>query len=839
MANKSVGENYTTPDLIAKVTGRSKYAEDFRVDGMLFCKILSSPMPHARVTRLDTSAALAMPGVKAILTADDMPGAATGATLGENVQATPQAERGLTNEPLYEGEPILAVAAVDEFTAAEAIEKIEIEFEPLPFVVDPLESLRPNGPNARMQGNVWVRPPLTPPPAPAAAPGAPAAPPAPPPAPKIEVWKWTEDDFDKAGPGQMPIGKFADTFVVGDVEEGLKKADLVLDETFMTQSTGHQPLETRSAMAYWQNGKLYVHVSTQSTVQSIASVARWVGIPPDQIVLISEYTGGGFGSKIPSSIFTAIPALLSKKANAPVMMRITREEEHFIGRARPGILARVKVGFRKDGRITALDLYAIMDNGPYDAQGDSNTAAAIVSLSYQPETMRFNGLAVLTNTPPKVSQRSPGGMQGNGILEPIISKAAKQLGLDQVDVRKINAAVGKAPFGAPLANGRQNYVTSSFVREALDKGRELFKWDEKKALYSGKRQGTKARGIGVAISPFAAGSIGFDGLFVIKPDGRITFQTGIGNHGTHSVFDVHRVAADMLDVPWEQCDVVFGDTSKNLPWTCISAGSQTAHAMTRAAHAAAKDAIQKLQEIAAQSLGGTPASYRVAGGRVSGAGGSMTFAQAAQKAIALGGKYDGHELPADINAMTKASATALAGQGLMAVAKDAYPRDGQSRSTIVGFALVEVDTETGTVKVLDFTSVGDVGTVLNPRSLKGQVFGGVMLGMGHALSQRWAYDQQYGKALARRFHHNRPPTILDIPASFTSEAVNIADPETPTGVRGVGEPPVGAGYAAVMNAIADAVGDDIFRRSPVTADIILTSLENGGHWVHDSIRAHV
>ena len=114
-----------------------------------------------------------------------------------------------------------------------------------------------------------------------------------------------------------------------------------------------------------------------------------------------------------------------------------------------------------------------------------------------------------------------------------------------------------------------------------------------------------------------------------------------------------------------------------------------------------------------------------------------------------------------------------------------------------------------------------------------------MLGLGHALTQRWAYDQQYGKALARRFHHNKPPTILDIPGNFIADAVNIADPETPTGVRGVGEPPVGAGYAAVMNAIADAVGDEIFRRSPATPDIILTSLENGGHWVHDSIRAHV
>ena len=173
--NKLIGQNYTTPDLVAKVTGKAKYAEDFRAEGMIFAKLLLSPLPHARVTRLDVSAALATPGVKAILTADDMPGAAVGATLGENVQATAQAERGLTNEPLYQGEPILAIAAVDELTAAEAIEKIDIEFEPLPFVVDPIESLRPNGPNARAQGNVWVRPPLTPPPPPAAGAAPPAA----------------------------------------------------------------------------------------------------------------------------------------------------------------------------------------------------------------------------------------------------------------------------------------------------------------------------------------------------------------------------------------------------------------------------------------------------------------------------------------------------------------------------------------------------------------------------------------------------------------------------------------------------------------------------------------
>jgi CO/xanthine dehydrogenase Mo-binding subunit len=294
----------------------------------------------------------------------------------------------------------------------------------------------------------------------------------------------------------------------------------------------------------------------------------------------------------------------------------------------------------------------------------------------------------------------------------------------------------------------------------------------------------------------------------------------------------------MLGIPWEQCDVVFGNTSKNLPWTCVSAGSQTTHAMTRAAHAAATDGIKKLQEIAAKAHGGNPDAYKVAGGRVSGPGGSMTFAQAAQKAIELGGKYDGHEANDDLNAFTKTSVKNLAGQGLVAAAKDAYPRDGQSQSFVVGFAEVEVDTETGHFEIVEYNAIGDVGVVMNPRGLKGQLFGGSMLGIGHAKTQRWAYDQHYGVALARRFYQNKPPTILDMPQKFIGDAVDIADPETPVGARGVGEPPVGAAYGAVMNAIADALGDEAFRKSPVSPDILLNALENGGKRTHDALTAH-
>jgi CO/xanthine dehydrogenase Mo-binding subunit len=212
---------------------------------------------------------------------------------------------------------------------------------------------------------------------------------------------------------------------------------------------------------------------------------------------------------------------------------------------------------------------------------------------------------------------------------------------------------------------------------------------------------------------------------------------------------------------------------------------------------------------------------------VFGGGRSMTLAQAAQKAIELGGKYDGHEPPESVNNYTKTSIKGLAGQGLVAAARDTYPRDGQSRSFVVGFAEVEVDVETGHFAILDFAAVADVGTVMNPRSLQGQTFGGLMLGIGHAIGQKWVYDQHYGVPLAKRFHYNKPPSILDAPANFLFAAVNLPDPETPVGARGIGEPPVGAGCAAVLNAIAAAVGDDVFRRMPVTADMILMALEAG------------
>lgn len=859
MEFKLLGHNYVTPDLVAKVTGKARYAEDWKAEGMVFIKLMPSPRPHARIRNIDASAALAMPGVHGILTAKDLPapppppggpppaaaparpagapaaggaapaagGAAPAAAAPAAAPAPPPAppmppEFALTDEPVYEGEPILAVAADSEELASEAIERIVVDFEPLPFAIDPLESLRPGSPNGRVEGNVFV-------------------------GPSMKTIKWTPEQMAKVDAGEFPRdAEAAETALFGDIEAGFKEADLIVERDMHQQTTSHQPLESRSAMAYWQNGKCYLHVSTQSLARTVASVAGWVGIKPDELVLISEYTGGGFGSKIPGAQSMAIPALMSKKLNGrPVMMRISRAEETYIGRVRPGYQGYIKMGFKKDGRVTAIDTFIVEASGPYRRQGDHSTTANLGSLLFQAPNMRFRGLSVATNTPPGVSQRAPGGLQASVWFEPLVHEAAKKLGIDQVAIRKLNAPEGQAQFGLVPPNtppGRpRNKVTSCFVKECLDRGAEMFGWEARKAN-RGKRTGSKVRGVGVGTGAYTAGSIGVDGLCILRPDGKLEIHQGIGNLGTHSTFDTARVIAEVSGFPWEHCEVVWGNTSKGLPWSSIQAGSQTTYAHTRANYATGQDFKRKLTEVAAKTRGGSPENYDTNAQGVIRKGGGvvLTWAQAAEAAIKLGGIYDGTETPKEINAMTKAAAAAHKGRGLMGVARDNLPRDGQTYGFMAAFAEVEVDVETGVWTIVDFTGVADVGTVIHPHSLGGQINGGSIQGIGHVRSQKLVYDPHYGAGLATRMHHNKPPTMLDVPINAQWDAVGLPDPTNPVGAKGIGEPSTVAAAGAVLCALCDAVGDDIIRRTPVQPEQIASALANNRKaMMHNPLQAFI
>jgi CO/xanthine dehydrogenase Mo-binding subunit len=783
MAYTLLGQDFTPPDLRAKVTGRAKYAEDFRAEGMLFCRLLTSTMPHARV-KIDATEALAMEGVVAVLRAEDVPA------------ATAPAEPILTDEPLFVGDRILAVAARSEALAQEAIDRIKVEYEPLPYVIDPLASLFPAGPDARTDGNVITgQGPST----------------------KLTSIKWTAGDFAAAGDA-LPMGAAGDEWSYGDVDAGFAAAKYVLDESFVTAALSHHCLEPRSCMSYWQGDKCFVYGSTQSQTAVMPNLARLAGVEPDKLVYIAEYCGGGFGSKINPYPVMGVPIYMAKKVNAPVMLRVSRAEEALFGSSRPAFQGRIKMGFRADGRITAVDLAIVQQNGPYSGGGDLGAAAGAVTLLYQPPAMRYRGIRVSTNTTPTGAQRGPGQNQIAAAVEPLLDKAAKALGLDRVALRRINAADNSAKY-----DSAQGPVTSAYQREALERGAAAFNWEARRAR-SGQARGSKVTGIGVGQAFHAAGRGGLDGIIRLTPDGKLHIHCGVGNLGTFSYAATSRVAAEVLRVSWDNCIIVRGDSRLGLPFSSPQSGSNTSFTMTRATYAGAMDALAKLKELAATTLGGAADDYDIGDETVfakTDRSKTRTYAAAAQRAVELGGRFSGQELPADVDAVTKSGVAAIAGTGLIGVAKDNVALTGMVPAIAVGFVEIELDKETGKIDIVDYLGVADCGTVLHPMGLNAQIRSGAVMGFGMGLSERHIYDPQNGLPANVGLYQAKPPSYLDVPSGMQTLAVDIQDPQNPVGSKGIGEPVQGCATAAVRAAISDALGGHYFNRTPVLPDMIV------------------
>jgi CO/xanthine dehydrogenase Mo-binding subunit len=784
MAYSLLGKNFTPPDVEAKVTGRAKFAEDFRVEGMVFCRLFLSPVPHGLVRNIDASEALAMEGVLGVLTADEVP----------SHPANPI----LSNEPKYIGEPILAVAAVDETTAMDALEKIQVEIEPLPFTLDPLESLYPGGPNARSDGNSGTR-------------GTPT-----------ETIKWTARDFAAAPEGVLPMGEKAfEEWSYGDLEAGFRDAALVLDETFVTAANSHHSMEPRSNMAYWENGRCHVFGSAQSQSFILPGLARFMDEPVENLRYVGEYCGGGFGSKGNPYPLMAIPPLMSKKINRPVMMRISRTEEYYLGIARGGFQGRARLGFREDGRIAAADIYLVQDAGPTEGFWDFRSGAEYVSVVYTPLAMRARGIPVHTNTIPRGPQRGPGQNQMANAMEPLIDKAAKELGIDRLEIRKINA-----PVHDSVVEERRISLTSAYMNEAIEKGAETFNWAQRSAR-SGQRQGSKITGVAIGQGFHPASFAGFDGLLRLTPEGKLHIHTGVGNLGTYSHTGTSRVAAEILKCNWENCLVVRGDSDRHLPWNSGQFASNTSGTQSRTAYAAAMNAVGKLKAIAAMDLGGTPEDYDIGGEKVfrkDDSSVTMTYAAAAQRAIELGGKFSGQEVPEDIHPMTKRAVSGLAGSGLIGVARDNLDPGGLTPALVAGFMEIELDIETGKFEIIDYVGVVDCGTVIHPQSLATQIKGGAVMGIGLAALERIIYDPQNGLPGNIGLYQAKPPSYLDTPSHMQWGAVDEPDFVNPVGVKGIGEPVMGAASAALVCAISDALGGHYFNRTPVVPDMIVNAV---------------
>ncbi len=788
MAYRLIGKDFTPPDLEAKVTGRAKYAEDFRADGMAFVRILASPMPHAEVKKVDLSKAMKVPGFLVALTPDEVK------------QPAAPGQPILSAEPAYAGQPIVAIAAETEQAAEDAIAAVELELEPLPFCVDPLESLKPGGPNALSGGNVAGR------------------------GVDFGETKWTGKDFALAGDEALPKGAPVVEWGFGDVDQAFEDAAVVVEETIVHASNAHHAMEPRSAAAYWENGKCHVWGSTQSTSFAQPALARLLGIEQSDLVFVAEYCGGGFGGKGTSYPLMALPALMSKKMGGrPALLRVSRGEEYDNGYARAGFQAWAKFGFREDGRITAADVYVVQDLGCTTGFWDFNNVGSATTMVYQPETMRFRAVPVLTNTVPKGAQRGPGENQAANMFEPLLDKAARELGIDRLALRVANAPGGggkDAKYGA-----EQGPVTSAYLREALEKGAARFNWSER-SKQSGKREGSKVRACGIGQAYHSAGRNGFDGLVRITPDGILHIHTGVGNLGTFSYASTSRVAAEALGYAWERCVIERGGTAKSLPWNLGQFGSNTSFTMSRTNWVAAMDAKEKLIKIASMELGGAPEDYDLEDEHVvnkSDSAKRLSFGDCAKKAIELGGAFDGHEAPDDINPMTQASVAAIAGTGLIGVAKDNLPKEGTVPALSASFVEIELDLETGKYEILDYIGVADCGTVVHPMGLAAQVRGGAVMGFGLASTERHIYDPAYGRPGARGLYQAKPKSFLDVPVEMGWDAVNEPDPQNPIGAKGIGEPLEGSASSALLCAISDALGGHVFNRVPVVTDMIVNA----------------
>jgi len=402
----------------------------------------------------------------------------------------------------------------------------------------------------------------------------------------------------------------------------------------------------------------------------------------------------------------------------------------------------------------------------------------------------------------------------------LLDKAARELGLDPLEIRRINAPDHQAKYGS-----RQGAITSAYMPEALAQGAEQFGWAARRAR-SGRRSGSKVIGIGLGQAYHSAGSNGFDGLVRISPEGKLHIHTGVGNLGTYSHTSTSRVAAEVLKCNWDNCVVERGDSRRHLPWNLGQFGSNTSFTMTRTNYVAAIDALEKLLEIAAIEMGGSPEDYDIGNERVflkSDPSQFISYGAAATVAIELGGKYSGQIAPEDINSMTANSVAALAGTGLIGVAKDNLEKNGTVPALAVGFIEIELDLETGKYEILDYLGVADCGTVIHPQGLEVQIKGGANMGFGMAGFERHAYDPQNGLPNNVSLHQAKIPTYLDVASAMDWAAIDLPDPQNPVGAKGIGEPLQGCAAAALLCAISDALGGHYFNRVPVTADMIINA----------------
>jgi 4-hydroxybenzoyl-CoA reductase alpha subunit len=752
-------------DAWEKATGEVKYLDDIRLPGMLFGKILRSPHAHARIVRIDTSKAEKLSGVRAVITAKDTPGIKF-----SFFQAFADKLPLCRDRVRYVGDEVAAVAADTPEIAENAIRLIEVEYELLPAVFDPEEAMKPD-------------------------------------APLIHEDNHEDKKTNIAFEGHKNFG---------DVEKGFKESDHIFEDRYVTSKVTHCCLETHGCIAYFdQLGKLTIMSPHQAPHTVRQEMARIMNMSVSKIRVIQTPVGGGFGQRLVTDMKEPAAAILSRRTGRPVKIVNTRDEEFSTARSRYPYIIYLKTGVRKDGKIMARQAKVIVDNGAYNDKGPAtlNYAGECFSVLYNVPHIRYDGYGVYTNKQFGTAFRGFGNTQLHFAMESQLDDIAEKLGIDPGEIRLLNA---NKP-GDLAASGAK--ITSCGLIECINEAAEKSGWKEKRAQTTHLGNG-KYRGIGMAamIHTGAGGRFyGYaatDTFIKISEEGKITIISPAPEIGQGATMVVAQIAAEVLGIDPNEITVINNDT-EIIPYDLGAWGSRTSFICGNAVKSAAEEVKKEVMEAAGKMMDARPEDLEAKEGKINIKGNH-------EKAVRF------REVAA------------------FAINKLGYPLSGKGRywdplAPQVGidkkyghhlptFAFacqvveLEVDTATGSVRIIKVTAAHDTGRTINSCMAEGQVEGAILQGLGYALSEECV--ELDGAMINPTFADYKIWTALDAPP-YDVILVESIDPDGPFGAKGIGEPGLVPLPAAVGNALYHATGTR-FKQLPLNQERIFFGLRRTG-----------
>lgn len=756
------------------VTGQPLFVTDMKAD--LFVKVLRSPYPHAMIRDIDVSEAEKLPGVSAIITHKDVP-----KRIMPRSSARPCYI--LEDHLRYVGDEVAAVAAESVEIAEKAIDLIKVDYELLPAVFDPEEAAKESAPKLYPEGNVW---------------GA------------------QEDIYADTGRHEPTVLSW------GDIDQGFKEADVILEDRFTVNSQTHSPVEPHVCVAKWDESGLTLWASTQTKSEVQDSISHVFEIPSSKVRVITKRVGGGFGGKYIER-YIPITALLAKKTHGKTVKYLYTREEVQVHTKRAGQQISVKIGAKQDGTITAIYFKSYFDLGGYGSgvSGSCLFWEEAPVLAYQYQNAKFEAWDVHVNyhsSQPCRSVQTPGACFG---IEQTIDELAEKLGMSCTEIREKNMSV-TGDMAPPKPYGGETNV--EYPRAALDAypSKDLLKAVLKEIDWDGKwkgwgkpvsSNGSKRRGIGISYTQ-GWGGFNFDGFMTlavsIYPDGSVTLLSGNQELGTGSNTTLPQIAAEYLGLDLDEVNILTGDTIHGTFDYYEARSSRTATISGHLILCAIDDAKTKICALAAPKLGIDAKKLDLR-----------------EKKIFV--KDDeSKSIPISEVITTTVYGTGSGPPG------SAFPEMApgiKTKNLVVTAAEVEVDVETGQVEVIQITPGTCPGRIINPGMVRGQVQGGAIMGLGMALYENVNFNEKDNVWVSRNFQDYKIPTVLELPRikPVTLEDVTEGRPPNvggPYGARGTGEWGVSQVVPAIANAIYNALGIRL-RRCPMLPEVILETLKEG------------